>query len=73
MEHPMVGGFIDEKLALMYDYNQVIRLDIGTISPDGVILGLDTSLNEIALITKSCHENGRCLATTGVYWEPREE
>lgn len=66
----MLGGYIDEDLSLLLDYNQVLRVNINSISPDGVILTLDTGLNEIALLTKNCNDNGRCLhiPNEGAYW-----
>ena len=70
-DHPMLGGFIDESLSLLYDYNQVLRVNIGTISSDGTILVLDTDLNEIALVTEDCGNNSGCLTGTGNYWQPR--
>lgn len=66
----MLGEPIDQNLSLLWDYNQVLRVNIG-VTPDGVILVLDTSLNEIALVTQDCGENGNCLTGTGNYWQPR--
>jgi len=72
--HTMLGSYVDENLSLLLDYNQVLKVGIDSISPDGVILTLDTGLSELALLTKNCNQNGRCMhiPDTNDYWQPSE-